>query len=217
MYETVLENISEIPFVFIRGVKLNADSLQNADMMRGEETEFIGLMESASEEGMYVLPGSHSKLIHVDKSGKIVNFTTMLTGEMIAALSGNTILKDAVDLTVSETDEDYLIKGYDYSSENGINEALFKVLILKNMFNCNPVQIYSFFMGIVLCDEIKKITKSDIDKIIIGGRSQIKNATAILLKHASDKNITVIDDNAVSDCVTKGMIKIFEYKDMCNL
>ena len=59
------------------------------------------------EEEKYVLPGSHSKLIHVDGAGRIVDFTTMLTGEMIAALSQNTILKDAVYLAGTRLDESW--------------------------------------------------------------------------------------------------------------
>ena len=79
MHKVVLEDISDIPFVFMRGVKTSVDTLESADMMRGEETELMGLY---SEEGVYILPGSHSKIIKTNAKGQIVNFTTMLTGEM---------------------------------------------------------------------------------------------------------------------------------------
>ncbi len=48
VFETVLPEISEIPFIFIRGVKTGCDSLETADMMRGEETEFIGISDGTS-------------------------------------------------------------------------------------------------------------------------------------------------------------------------
>ena len=93
--------------VIVPGVKTEGETIADADMMRGEETELIGLMEHLESAAVYVLPGSHSKLIHVDGAGRIVDFTTMLTGEMIAALSQNTILKDAVYLAGTRLDESW--------------------------------------------------------------------------------------------------------------
>lgn len=93
--------------VIVPGVKTEGETIADADMMRGEETELIGLMEHLERAAVYVLPGSHSKLIHVDAAGRIVDFTTMLTGEMIAALSQNTILKDAVHLAGTRLDESW--------------------------------------------------------------------------------------------------------------
>ena len=129
MHECVLEDISKIPFVFIRGVKSVSSELSEYDVMRGEETELIGLAPKA--ECVYILPGSHSKIIYTDESARIKSFYTMLSGEMIAALSSGTILKDAVDLTVTETDKDFLMRGYNYATKEGLGEALFKVRILK--------------------------------------------------------------------------------------
>ena len=93
--------------VIVPGVKTEGETIADADMMRGEETELIGLTEHLESAAVYVLPGSHSKLIHVDGAGRIVDFSTMLTGEMIAALSQNTILKDAVYLAGTRLDESW--------------------------------------------------------------------------------------------------------------
>jgi 2-dehydro-3-deoxygalactonokinase len=66
MHETVISEISDIPFVFIRGVKSVSDNLSETDMMRGEETELFGLTPHTMPDALYVLPGSHSKLIKTD-------------------------------------------------------------------------------------------------------------------------------------------------------
>lgn len=42
MYKTYINEISELPFVFIRGVKTDAEVYENFDMMRGEETKLMG-------------------------------------------------------------------------------------------------------------------------------------------------------------------------------
>lgn len=212
MHETVIPEISDIPFVFVRGVKSVSEDLSETDMMRGEETELCGLMSQGDGECMYILPGSHSKLVFTDKDGRISKFSTMLTGEMIFALSQSTILKDAVDLSISETDEEYLLMGDDYCRKHGINEALFKVRILKNLFGATPVQCYSFFLGVVLSAELDAVRGCDIGKIVIGGRSQIKNAMAKILGKTTDKEIVCADDKAVDESTPTGLVKIYEYR-----
>ena len=211
MYEVVINEISDIPIVFIRGVKTECKTLETADMMRGEETELMGIMSDDDGECAYILPGSHSKIIYTDSKGRIESFSTMLTGEMIASISQNTILKDAVDLSVSDMDEEYLMKGYTYCKNKGINEALFKTRVLKNLFGCNKEQTYSYFLGVILYNEIAQVIASGAGKIIIGGKSQIKSAMAYILKKVSDKKVICLDDEKVDMSTSLGMIKVYEY------
>ncbi len=213
MHETLIPEISDIPFVFIRGVKTDCDDAVGFDMMRGEETELIGILNSRYGECIYVLPGSHSKIIKTDERGRITNFSTMLTGEMIAALSKGTILKDAVDLSVSEVNREYLLKGYKCAKAEGINKALFKVRILKNIFGCSKDEVYSFFMGVILCDEISSITKDESKNVVIGGRAQIKSAMALILKEETDKNVIELSEKTVDYSTSIGMIKVYEKGD----
>ena len=211
MHETVLNDISDIPFVFIPGIRISGGDLRHTDMMRGEEAELVGLTETPQGGCMYILPGSHSKLITTDSDGRICKFTTMLTGEMISALAQGTILKDAVDLTQSTADSAYLIKGYEYCGANGLNETLFKVRILKNLFGAEADEVYSFFLGAVLFGEVSKVAAADENNVIIGGKEQIKKAMYTLLRHVCDKEITEISKEAVDIAPAMGVISIFEY------
>ena len=212
MYQTVINEISDIPFVFMRGVKLDGKDIDDCDMMRGEETELIGIMQEKYGACIYVLPGSHSKIIKTDRHGRIISFSTTLTGEMIASLSQGTILKDAVDLSITKKIlGEYLMKGYDYTVSAGINKALFKVRILKNIFNCSNEEVYSFFMGIVLCQEILNIVKEDAETVVLGGKEQIKKAMALILKEKTNKNIIELDEKTVDYSTSIGMVKIYEH------
>ncbi len=211
MHEVLLPEISSIPFVFVRGIKTVGEGLADTDMMRGEEAELMGLIRENAPESLYILPGSHSKLIEVDKTGRISRFATMLTGEMIAALSQGTILKDAVDLSLREFDSEYLIQGCRYAREKGLNEALFKVRILKNLFGVQPGKVYSFFLGAVLASEIQAIITSPVERVVIGGKAQIKKATAVLLSALSLKEIVVASDEDVDASSALGVIRIYEF------
>ena len=212
MHKTELKEITDIPFVFIRGIRIDDESFENADVMRGEETELMGMINPDYGKCVYILPGSHSKIIKCYEDGRIRDFSTMLTGEMIAALSQQTILKDAVNLKISDINSEYLLNGYDFCSCNGINKALFKVRILKNIFKCDEEKIYSFFIGIVLCGEIEQILNCDVETVVIGGKTQIKNAMAMILAKRSDKKIISLNEDTVNNSTSLGAIRIFEHR-----
>lgn len=67
------------------------------DVMRGEETQVFGALLGAGEsDGVFVLPGTHSKWVHVN-AGAITRFRTFMTGEVYAALLDATILGRLAD------------------------------------------------------------------------------------------------------------------------
>ncbi len=211
MKRVVMEELSDIPFVFIPGIKLNCTSLEDSDMMRGEEAELMGIDGVA--ESVYVLPGSHSKVIRTDGYGRITDFCTMLTGEMIEAISGDTILRDAVDLSLGETERDFLLSGYSYCEKNGLNKSLFKVRVLKNLLGATPVQVYSFFLGAMFHDEIKQIISCDEKTVVIGGKRQLRSAMAEIIQTFSDKKVWCLSDAEVENANILGMVKIYERID----
>ena len=62
------------------------------DVMRGEETQILGALAlSGRDEGLFLLPGTHSKWAQVS-DGRIVSFRTFMTGEVFGALKEHTIL-----------------------------------------------------------------------------------------------------------------------------
>ena len=211
MERVTLPDIASIPFFFIRGVRMHSDSYEQLDVMRGEETELMGILQDQYGECVYVLPGSHSKIIRVDAMGRIVDFTTMMTGEMIGALSQHTILKDAVDLATAELNREYLLRGYDYALEAGINKALFKTRVLKNFVGRDKDEVYSFFLGAVLSAEIAAIVNTETPTVVLGGRAQIRNAMAHILRARDNKRVVCLDDATVHASVAMGAIRVFEY------
>src|SRR5580704_13700736 len=68
-----------------------ADESGVAEVMRGEETQVFGVLAAMGGSGLACLPGTHSKWVRVE-GGRIVSFTTHMTGEAFAALRGHTIL-----------------------------------------------------------------------------------------------------------------------------
>ena len=62
-----------------------------AEVMRGEETQILGVPPLLRDGGIACLPGTHSKWARVE-GGRIVGFTTHMTGEAFGVLRSHTIL-----------------------------------------------------------------------------------------------------------------------------
>jgi len=61
------------------------------DVMRGEETQILGALAAGGGDGVYVLPGTHSKWARVE-AGRIIGFETFMTGEVFAVLKTHSVL-----------------------------------------------------------------------------------------------------------------------------
>ncbi len=61
------------------------------EVMRGEETQIVGVLDDAAGAAIACLPGSHSKWARIE-GGRIAGFETYFSGEAFAALRGHTIL-----------------------------------------------------------------------------------------------------------------------------
>ncbi|MBI4601791.1 MAG: 2-dehydro-3-deoxygalactonokinase, partial [Planctomycetes bacterium] len=85
-----------------RRVVLLSGLRTETDVLRGEETEVLGVLSEPRREplrrgALLVLPGTHSKHVLVE-GGRIADFTTYMTGELYCVLSRQSILRHSVDL-----------------------------------------------------------------------------------------------------------------------
>ncbi|WIY54306.1 2-dehydro-3-deoxygalactonokinase [Devosia sp. YIM 151766] len=66
------------------------------DVMRGEETQLLGLASLAPDyAGLVCMPGTHSKWARLDGT-RIENFTTAMTGEMFDLLKTHSVLRHSL-------------------------------------------------------------------------------------------------------------------------
>ncbi len=85
-----------------------------ADVMRGEETQLAGALAlHPGFDGVFCLPGTHSKWVHVS-AGEVVSFQTYMTGEMFSLLSTQSVLRHS--LTAEGWD--------DAAFDDGLSDAL---------------------------------------------------------------------------------------------
>lgn len=89
---TLADAVMEIPTT-LSGVRCRVvpgyrylDAHGIPDVMRGEETQVFGALQSGAPEGWFLLPGTHSKWVRAE-GGKVTELLTFMTGELFALLS----------------------------------------------------------------------------------------------------------------------------------
>ncbi|MGQ3212757.1 2-dehydro-3-deoxygalactonokinase [Shinella sp.] len=66
------------------------------DVMRGEETQLLGAAGALGDgDHLVCMPGTHSKWVRLS-GGKVLGFSTFMTGELFEAIAKNTILSHAI-------------------------------------------------------------------------------------------------------------------------
>ena len=130
---------------------------------------------------------------------------------MASACASETILKHSFDLKNGVLDEKYLKKGCLYCEKSGLSESLFKARILRNIFGATESEAYSFFVGAVLCDEVRHILSSGIKKVVVGGNEHLKNAICILLTGVYGLEVVSLSKKEVDESVSMGLVKIFNH------
>ena len=120
----------------------------HVDVMRGEETQLLGAVALGRRDGWFVLPGTHSKWVHV-QDGVIRRIATFMTGELFATLSAHGTL---APLMAGDADDDAaFVAGLDESRRGApLSNALFGVRARVVTGAMPAAQTRSFVSGLLV-------------------------------------------------------------------
>jgi 2-dehydro-3-deoxygalactonokinase len=120
------------------------------DVMRGEETQLVGL--GLERDATVVLPGTHSKWARIE-GGRITRFRTFATGEIFATLTDHSFLAN-VAKRPSEPDWHALARGLDVArDENGGAGLLSRIFTVRTGWLAgaiDPREMVDYLSGIVV-------------------------------------------------------------------
>lgn len=124
------------------------------DVMRGEETEVIGQISSAGQDGLFILPGTHSKWVRVE-AGRIVAFQTCMTGEAFAVLRRHSILGRLMAPGPAELDIAAFTRGVEAAKLPGaLMTRIFSARSLALFDRLKAGEIADYLSGLLIGDEI---------------------------------------------------------------
>lgn len=126
------------------------------DVMRGEEVQIFGALDLLGiAEGLFVLPGTHSKWASV-REGRVESFATAMTGEVYALLRHHSILARTLP------DDDGPLHGDAFDA--GVERAMRSPSLLQSAFTARTFALFdrmksddleSYLSGLVIGEELR--------------------------------------------------------------
>ena len=178
---------------FVTGA--STEDFGGPDVMRGEETQIIGASAFGFKDGVFVMPGTHSKWVKVAQE-KILDFSTYMTGEIFAALKEHTILG-----TLMEADN-FSKEAFEMGVQAGLKgqsnllHNLFHVRTLPLMGKIPKGATADYMSGLLIGTEVAAVIADvkDLGPITIIGRDDLSDRYETALHAAGFKSCRAPDD-----------------------
>lgn len=123
------------------------------DVMRGEETQILGVLQDLEDDSLLCLPGTHSKWVRV-RGERIVGFRTCFTGELFSVLRQHSLLGRMMQ--DGPADERSFAEGIDRSADDGgLLNHLFGVRTRGLFGEIGSVQAASYLSGLLIGHELR--------------------------------------------------------------
>lgn len=175
------------------------------DVLRGEETQVLGLARSHKlDQGLVIIPGTHSKHIHI-KEGKVQDFRTFMTGEIFEIISKHSILKHSVSNTQKFPDFIAFRKGVSEGAAGELLNVLFKVRTNTLFDKLSPQSNFYYLSGLIIGSELALLKKQEPSAIYLCGEGVMQNLyNEALLKLELTEGLQTLSEQEVNQLVIHG-------------
>jgi 2-dehydro-3-deoxygalactonokinase len=137
------------------------------ELMRGEETAAMGILDAGAGAGLVCFPGTHSKWIELSDR-RIVSFTTSMTGDVYSALCKCTILERTMT-TGAATEVAAFRDGVMRSADSGgLLHHLFGVRTRVLMGQLREEASASYLSGLLIGHEVRATMPHGARVVLVG-------------------------------------------------
>lgn len=226
----IMSEFLNIPCLFIPGLKnpvrqndIKSESINEYDVMRGEEVEAYGLINQLNLKGsgVIVLPGSHTKYVYIDDN-MIISSLSTLCGEMIYAISKDTILSSSLSSfdegLIDAIDKEALLKGFDSARRFGLSRSFYHIRLLQIFNKMNENQRANYFVGSILASDVRtflQLQVKNLNWVVIGGSDPLRKAFGYVFKHIKINNVIEASRRQVELSTVIGSMEIAKASLIC--
>jgi 2-dehydro-3-deoxygalactonokinase len=180
------------------------------DVMRGEETQILGAIDPMLPRSFAVLPGTHSKWARVEQ-GRLVSFSTYMTGEAYDALLHHTILGRLATPAATDAVDG---EGFRRGLERGLESAAHGGALLHDAFGARtlalfgelaPTGVADWLSGLLIGAEIAGARRvaPDMTSVVVIGNAALARRYVDACTHAG-----LVATAAAPDAAARGLWRL---------
>ncbi len=192
-------------------INLISGAASDQDIMRGEETQCIGLKEiSNADKFILILPGTHSKHLEI-ANGNLIGFKTFMTGELFQLISEQSVLNRSVEKTKWSSE-------FVHAFEQGVSDAIGENL-LNELFRIrardvlgtskNPQETYFYLSGLLIGHELQELTATSAHKLFACDE-KMKPLYELAAQQLRLSDAAFIDPDQLSNAYITGQLTILK-------
>ncbi len=204
-----------VPGVRTAPMETGPCDLSRVDILRGEESETFGILSAAGRHGPLnlLLPGSHTKLVHVDAADRIAASYTTIAGEVMQALAEHTILSSSVQWPPPlPPDWSAAERGADFAARWGLLRSGFAVRLTDVVLREEQAARTWFFVGAVVAADVDDLMRASFwsaaDIVLVGGREPLRSVYAGLLDRRNLAATASLDADSLALAPARGALTI---------
>ena len=200
------------PVLLVSGVR-TAD-----DVMRGEETQLIGLLEliniDTSKSQLFIFPGTHSK--HIDfEDGQMTGFNTYMTGELFALISKQSILANSIAANKKLPDGHSKFtafrQGVLFSMNNNLLHTLFTVRTNQLFQQLKLEENYYYLSGLIVGAELTALQpKKNMQLVLAGEAALVDLYKGALETLGLDKDLVTVPGDMMDKALIAGQRQLLK-------
>ena len=198
----------ELPTLAEHRIFLVSGVRAELDMMRGEETQLIGLAQAHElpVSAVIILPGTHSKHVRV-RQRCVVDFRTFMTGELFAVLRRQSLLRHSTTTDGPVTVSAAFREGVGAGARRGLPATLFAVRARQVLRGDAAGQNTEYLSGLLIGAELAAI-RSDEPCVLCAAPGLSELYTAALTELNVAHRLTVVPPPFVDELAARGQAVI---------
>ena len=209
---------------FPHEISLIAGVRSQRDVMRGEETQLIGLLsllnptDWQTRPSTFIFPGTHSKHIAVQNE-QLVKFDTYMTGELFDLMAHQSILADSVDVRglahLSASDATVFRQGVRESVGSPLLSSLFTVRTNQLFNKLTKRQNTLYLSGLLIGSELENLSHEPDWQLVLCSGSNLAAfyEWAIHELQLSSRSIIVPPD-LTDQAASVGQVRLYQLQQL---
>ncbi|HAV63168.1 MAG TPA: hypothetical protein DCY13_12480 [Verrucomicrobiales bacterium] len=199
----------QLPVLLVSGVA------SDSEMMRGEETQVIGLLAAADREhvaqnGLMILPGTHSKHVRV-RQGAIAGLRTFMTGELYDVLCRHSVLRFTTDAGADAFDAEAFIEGVRAAKATGLAGSLFQVRTRGVLRGIAATANRSFLGGLLIGAELNEVVADETFPVLLAAAGPVASSYQLAAEELGlNRRLELVGADELKGAVIAGHRQLLE-------